>query len=494
MNRRRWLRRVAGIAGVAAAAYGLLAIPAPEPAVDLRAATTPFAWRQDARWDALEAQFQALRGHPCEVLAAETAATAAQVDRILKRLEGGPLDPEDATFDSLEELFFTLATRVAACPRDLPGLLARASRLRTLVKRQSVAWPIEAAARRRLYRLLYGSRAAVEEVMLQVPEDDVPTLLPGTDEKSATPSANLLGVTVHSGDLLVSRGGAPTSALIARGSDFPGNFSHVALLHVTDDGEPTVIEAHIEKGVVPAAIPQYLEDTKLRVMVLRLRADLAQVEAEPMLPHRAAERALAEARRRHIPYDFAMNGDEHTRLFCSEVASAAYEPEVSLWSFRSTISSPGVRRWLAAFGVRNFATREPSDLEYDPQVIVVAEWRDPQTLWQDHLDNAVVEAMLERAEAGEPLDYSATALPLVRLAKAWSSLLNVFGGVGPVPEGMPAAAALRNTRFSARHTAIRSRLQAAADAFQTRKGYRPPYWELVRMARTATSDTLDGGE
>ena len=35
----------------------------------------------------------------------------------------------------------------------------------------------------------------------------------------------------------------------------------------------------------------------------------------------------------------------------------------------SRISSPGVARWLAAFGVRRFETQEPSDLEYDPQLV-----------------------------------------------------------------------------------------------------------------------------
>ena len=42
--------------------------------------------------------------------------------------------------------------------------------------------------------------------------------------------------------------------------------------------------------------------------------------------------------------------------------------------------TPELKTWLAAFGVRNFITQEPSDLEYDPQLRVVAEWRDLETL------------------------------------------------------------------------------------------------------------------
>jgi len=59
------------------------------------------------------------------------------------------------------------------------------------------------------------------------------------------------------------------------------------------------------------------------------------------------------------------------------VASSVYgELGVRLWTGLSTISAAGLRRWLSAFGVRHFETQEPSDLEYDPQLVVVAEGRD----------------------------------------------------------------------------------------------------------------------
>lgn len=346
------------------------------------------------------------------------------------------------------------------------------------------------AARVALYQLLYGSRAALEEVLLQQAPAAVPALLRGVDEPSATPAAELLGVTVHSGDLLVSRGGAPTSALIARGNDYPGNFSHVALLWVDPDTRaPAVVEAHIERGVVVSTVPEYLADTKLRVMVLRLRADLPVLARDPMLPHRVATAALERTRAGHIPYDFAMDFEDHSRQFCSEVASAAYASAgVRLWMGLSTLSSPGLRRWLAGFGVRHFVTEEPSDLEYDPQLVVVAEWRDPETLYRDHLDNAVTEVMLEGAERGEELGCPWRLLPLARAAKAWSVLCNLTGRPGPVPEGMSSEAALRNRSYSARHRAIGERLRALADAFTVERGYRPPYWQLVRLARTAAAE------
>ncbi len=377
---------------------------------------------------------------------------------------------------------------MAACPDHQARYTALYRDLRTAIKEQSRHWDVTSRpARDRLYRALYGSRAALEEVLLQHPDRMVPLLL-GVDAPSATPSTLVEGVRIHSGDILVSRGGAPTSALIARGNDYPGNFSHVALVHVDSNGTASTIEAHIEAGVAIAAAEQYLRDKKLRVMVLRPRADLPALVADPMLPHRAATAAIERVRAGHIPYDFAMDYHDPSRLFCSEVASSAYHGlGVTLWTGLSTLSAEGLRRWLGSFGVTHFETQEPSDLEYDPQLVVVAEWHGPETLRDDHIDNAVIDAMLEGAERGDELSYAWYQLPAARILKAWSWIKVRLGGVGPVPEGMSAASALRNKVFSARQKALAARVRSAADTFRVREGYPAPYWRLLDLARDAIS-------
>jgi hypothetical protein len=63
--------------------------------------------------------------------------------------------------------------------------------------------------------------------------------------------------------------------------------------------------------------------------------------------------------------------------------------------------------------------------------------------------------------------------------------MNIFGAVGPIPEGMDAAAALKNDHFSQWHRRVKARVLAEAEVFQNENGYRPPYWELVNLARQA---------
>lgn len=463
---------------------GVDAADVPSPA----AAKQAFVWNQDAYWKSLEKMYADLIADGCGEVVEDVSARVNGLKSLLVRIGAQKLSPDAPEFDELEKAMFETAPLVSACNTGVSEYLSLASEMRTVVKRQSENWGMQSDVTRiTLYRLLYGSRGAVEEIMTQAPAGEFSVLTAGTDEPSAAPGAVVRNVRLHSGDILVSRGGAPTSALIARGSDYPGNFSHIAFVYVDPASkEAKIVEAHIEIGVVVSTVEQYLSDKKLRVMLLRPRADLPQIQKDPLLPHKAAEYAYKRATENHVPYDFAMDYQDHSRLFCSEVASEAYERfGVHLWAGISHISSPGLRRWLSAFGVEHFETQEPSDLEYDPQLRVVAEWRDPATLKQDRIDNAVTEVMLEGAEKGEDITYPEILYPLAGVVKGYSTVLNWFGKAGPIPEGMSVSAALRSQEYMKRHTALAERLSIEAEQFRKEKGYEAPYWQLVSMARAA---------
>ena len=472
----------------------LLLVPDPSPQPPEPARGTPFEWNQDNVWEALEARSQELRALSPEPAAAGVDETLGALRDSLAALHALSLDPPAAVtpavtalLSRVEQATFEAAAALAAHPQRAEDLVVLQSALRTDMKRLSrTLRPSEPSARRLLYRALYGSRAALEEVLLQMPPGEMPVLSRGEDEPSAAPSAELRGVRVHSGDILVSRGGAPTSALIARGNDYPGNFSHVALLYVSPEGVVETVESHIERGVVVAGIERYIEDRKLRVMLLRPRADQAVLVQHPSLPHDAASRARTAALAAHIPYDFEGNRRDASEQFCSEVVSANYGAEgLSLWEGLTTTSDPDTARWLGAFGVREFETHGPSDLEYDPKLVVVAEWRDPDALFADHVDAAVVDALLEGARRGDAVTHDWRLLPVARAMKAYSWVLNRSGRVGPIPEGMSATVALRVQALGARHAALRAHVEAAAATFQREHGYRAPYWDLARLAREA---------
>lgn len=475
--------------------YLVLLIPnANKRSGDTGAKGQAFAWQQDSIWYKLEQDFRNAITMDKSTLDSSLASLKMKTTATLLSLENKQSEYADSNLYVLQQQFFQLAPLVAVQQQELNWYLAFYNRFRNYIKQQSQHWNMQqAGSRNAVYRLLYGLRAATEEVVLHSNDAKLSAAMVENDVPTQTPAASVFGMKVHSGDILVSRGGAEVSALISRGNDYPGNFSHVALLYVDEiTKQPYVVEAHIEKGVAVSRIDQYEKDKKLRVMVLRPRPDLPAIVADPMLAHKAAKRMYEAAFHRHIPYDFKMNFSDTSAMFCSEVASFAYQSQgVNIWQSSSTISGAGVVQWLHDFGVENFVTQMPSDLEYDAQLSVVTEWRDPATLFKDHLDNAVMDALLEQANNGEKVGYNTWALPGARIIKGYCAIKNYFGGIGMIPEGMNATTALRNQYFVARYSELKEKTTLLANAFQQQQHYRPPYWQLVKMAEQAAATSKD---
>lgn len=487
--KRFWKKILYGITGLILI-YLLLLIPgAADKNIAAGAAKDPFAWNRDEQWLQMEKQFLQAKKMLPEELDSIIAAKKIIAENRLMLLQQPGKSSQDSNWLSAENNFFILASLVAVDQNQLPWFIDYYTRFRNTVKSQSVQWNMnEGATRTAIYALLYGMRAAVEEVLLQAGSRSFSAAMPVKNERSVTPVTSIFGIEVHSGDLLVSRGGAEVSALISRGNDYPGNFSHVALVYVDEKTkEPFLIEAHIEKGVAVASVTQYESDKKLRFMVMRPRWDIPQIQKDPMLVHKAAKAVYEEAGKRHIPYDFKMDFSDPSKMFCSEVGSYAYQKAgIPVWKYPSSISSPGVVNWLHEFGVENFITQMPSDLEYDPQFSVVAEWRDPETLFKDHIDNAVMDVLLERANTGEKIGYNIWQLPLARVLKGYCVIKNLFGKEGMIPEGMSAVQALKNQTFVAMHAGLKNKTMLLANDFVKQYGYRPPYWQLVILARQAS--------
>jgi hypothetical protein len=459
----------------------------------MQAGKRPFFWNSDGLWQQMEQQFKNAKQLSPAALDSSIQKLKAVAVNDLLAIKNKNITAADSNIAAIRNNVFNLASLIAAKPNEVNWLTDYYDSVRNTIKLQSRQWNMkDTAVKNSMYAVLYGMRAAVEEVLLQSDSMKFSPAMLVKNEHSVTPFTSIFGIEVHSGDLLVSRGGAEVSALISRGNDYPGNFSHVALIYVDSaSNTPYLIEAHIEKGVAISSVAQYVKDKKLRFMVLRLRSDLPAMQQDPMLPQKAAKTMYEEGLSRHIPYDFKMNFYDSTSMFCSEVASYAYRRNgVQLWQNISTISSQGVVNWLHDFGVENFVTQMPSDLEYDPQLAVVAEWRDPETLYKDHIDNAVMDALLEKANSGTLIDYNIWQLPVVRMVKAWCWIKNQFGKPGIIPEGMSATRALKNQTFVAMHTAVKNKTTQLANDFLKQNGYHAPYWQLVKFAEAATVENL----
>ena len=222
-----------GIAGLAVGYLFLLIPDAKEENAGMATGSKPFAWNRDQLWFKMEELYKDARHMEKRKLDSVIMIhkTIAENEFALLQNENtGMLNPG---WMNVEHDFFVLSSLVAVQQDQLTWLVDYYNRVRNLAKFHSQQWDMnDPAARNTLYKLLYGMRAAFEEVLLQSDRVKISPAMMVKKENTVTPAASIFGIEVHSGDLLVSRGGAEVSALISRGNDFPGNFSHVAFIYV----------------------------------------------------------------------------------------------------------------------------------------------------------------------------------------------------------------------------------------------------------------------
>ena len=131
---------------------------------------------------------------------------------------------------------------------------------------------------------------------------------------------------------------------------------------------------------------------------------------------------------------------------------------------------------------------QDSDLEYDPKMRVVAEWRHPDGLYQDHVNSAVTDIMLDGANKGDKLGHAWYLRPPARCTKAYCVVRRWLGKGGPIPQGWTAIQFLQMLWVYKRHRQIKRKLLELAEIFEKEQGYRPPFWELISIARRVKED------
>ena len=204
---------------------------------------------------------------------------------------------------------------------------------------------------------------------------------------------------LKSGDILLSRGNANVSALIARMADDDTQFSHLALIYVDPiTHAPYTIEAHIEHGSVILPLSEWLKDGKVRTVVFRQKdSHLAALAARHMFETVKRNTDLG----RPIEYDFSFNMNDHRKLFCSEVVRTGYEfassGSVMVPAYPSRFTAKN-RDLFERMGIEERESFLPEDIEMDPRFQLLAEWRNFRDLGSSIRKDAILSAAYDWME------------------------------------------------------------------------------------------------
>lgn len=213
---------------------------------------------------------------------------------------------------------------------------------------------------------------------------------------------------LQSGDVILSRGNAFSSAAIARIGRNDYQFSHLSFVYRDNETkELFTTEAHIEIGSVATPLTNHLSGKNAREVVFRFQDTEVAHQASKASYERVLEKQKSG---KNIEYDFSMNITDDSRLFCSEVISSGFkavmknseEPTVPFYKSKFT---PGIIPFLNAIGVpatseniEKLETFSPGDIQFDPRFEMVAEWRNPTKMEESRVKDFILTKIFEKMD------------------------------------------------------------------------------------------------
>jgi hypothetical protein len=212
---------------------------------------------------------------------------------------------------------------------------------------------------------------------------------------------------LKSGDVILSRGNAYSSAAIARIGENDFQFSHLSFVYQNpkEDNALYTTEAHIEIGSVVAKMEEHIESKNARSVVFRYKDQSQSNKASEYMFNRVKE---ASSKGKNIEYDFSMNYKDSSKLFCSEIISAgfhevledkSYVPKfkskfnVGLIPFLNDIGVPVTKENISSFDVFS-----PGDIQFDPNFDLVLEWRNPKKMQESRFKDFILTKIFEKME------------------------------------------------------------------------------------------------
>ncbi len=177
-----------------------------------------------------------------------------------------------------------------------------------------------------------------------------------------------------SGDIFIVRTSNFVSAIVSRIGDEDGQFSHAAMLYIDNKGEKQIIEAMHGEGVLIVPFDEWRKnDHHMRIALFRYRDEKLAKNAAQKLYAYIHHRWRSEG---PILYDFKMapGVDE---FYCSELVQYAFRlgGESRIPVFSTSLHALANHTFLHDLTIEATEVFAPCDIEIEPLVDLVAEWR-----------------------------------------------------------------------------------------------------------------------
>lgn len=197
-----------------------------------------------------------------------------------------------------------------------------------------------------------------------------------------------------SGDILMSRGNSFVSAAIARSGGAQGQFSHLSLVYIDEKTQKAyTIESHIESGVLVRPLQDHIDQENARETIYRYPdAQMAHAAAKIMY-----DLALQYKEPDTLPYDFQRNMNDASALDCTEIIRTGFRRASNdkiLFPQYITHLPKSLKPFINSIGVKTELSFSPEDIEVDPRLELVAEWRNFNKVEDIRFKNEIIGSLI----------------------------------------------------------------------------------------------------
>ncbi len=263
---------------------------------------------------------------------------------------------------------------------------------------------------------------------------------------------------LQTGDFLLSRVNIFTTAVISRIGAIDNQFSHLSIVYKgdgslpgTENGKLYVVESVLQEGLRVVTLEKYLREAKSRIAIFRYRnvddnlaTPSAKIAADAA--RYLAKRALTEK----VCYNFSMNMQDSECYFCSQAVAEGIRYSCNqggnscdqfgdydhselfnfplVYSQLKTDKNPLIRM----LSIKAKETFAPSDVEIDPRMELLAEWRNFKLVRDVRLYDMVMTKIFQWMESGH---YSFRGSGAVLMASKWGD--QIIKNLDQIPDDMP---------------------------------------------------------
>lgn len=201
---------------------------------------------------------------------------------------------------------------------------------------------------------------------------------------------------LKTGDVLLMRGTAFSSAMISRVGEAPLTYSHMAMVYLDPaNGKPYIIESMLNSGFKKTELkPEHFKD-QARVSVYRSK-DIELAKKAGEFGNAQYENGIKTGK--PLEYDITMGLEENCKYYCSKFVSWAYNSvakKTIIPEYPSRLLNKN-RNYALSLGIPTSSTYtfSPADIDLDTTFDFVYEYRNPNMTTALHMDDLIVDKML----------------------------------------------------------------------------------------------------